>query len=44
MFRFNNPDALLVLLLIGAYAPLRAQEQARTSWLLLAASWWGSAS
>jgi 4-amino-4-deoxy-L-arabinose transferase-like glycosyltransferase len=39
MFRFNNPDALLVLLLtIGAYALLRAQEEARTSWLLLAAS------
>jgi 4-amino-4-deoxy-L-arabinose transferase-like glycosyltransferase len=39
MFRFNNPDALLVLLLtVGAYALLRAQSQARTSWLLLAAS------
>ena len=39
MFRFNNPDALLVLLLtIGAYALLRAQPEARTSWLLLASS------
>src|SRR3954469_18568738 len=39
MFRFNNPDALLVLLLtIAAYALLRAREEARTSWLLLAAA------
>src|SRR3954451_12918692 len=39
MFRFNNPDALLVLLLtLGAYCPLRAQENASTRWLLLAAS------
>jgi 4-amino-4-deoxy-L-arabinose transferase-like glycosyltransferase len=37
MFRFNNPDALLVLLLIGAaYATLRAVESGRTRWLLLA--------
>ncbi len=37
MFRFNNPDALLTLLLVaGAYAVLRAAESARTSWLLLA--------
>ncbi|GGQ14462.1 4-amino-4-deoxy-L-arabinose transferase-like glycosyltransferase [Actinomadura coerulea] len=39
MFRFNNPDALLVLLLTcGAYAALRAQENAGTRWLLLAAA------
>ncbi|TDD60039.1 glycosyl transferase [Actinomadura darangshiensis] len=39
MFRFNNPDALLVLLLtLGAYATLRAQETASTRWLLLAAA------
>lgn len=39
MFRFNNPDALLVLLLVGAaYATLRAVEAARTRWLLLAAA------
>jgi 4-amino-4-deoxy-L-arabinose transferase-like glycosyltransferase len=37
MFRFNNPDALLVLLLVAAaYAVTRALEHARTSWLLLA--------
>ncbi|MDL4821782.1 glycosyltransferase family 39 protein [Actinomadura opuntiae] len=39
MFRFNNPDALLVLLLTaGAYAALRAQENASTRWLLVAAA------
>jgi 4-amino-4-deoxy-L-arabinose transferase-like glycosyltransferase len=37
MFRFNNPDALLVLLLtIGAYAMVRALEDGRTRWLVLA--------
>jgi 4-amino-4-deoxy-L-arabinose transferase-like glycosyltransferase len=37
MFRFNNPDALLVLLLVGAaYALLRALERASTRWLVLA--------
>jgi 4-amino-4-deoxy-L-arabinose transferase-like glycosyltransferase len=37
MFRFNNPDALLVLLLVGAaYAVTRALESTRTSWLVLA--------
>jgi 4-amino-4-deoxy-L-arabinose transferase-like glycosyltransferase len=37
MFRFNNPDALLVLLLIAAgYAVTRAIEAASTRWLLLA--------
>jgi 4-amino-4-deoxy-L-arabinose transferase-like glycosyltransferase len=36
MFRFNNPDALLVLLLVGAaYATTRAVETASTKWLLL---------
>jgi 4-amino-4-deoxy-L-arabinose transferase-like glycosyltransferase len=39
MFRFNNPDALLVLLLVGsAYATLRAVESGRTRWLLFAAA------
>ncbi|MCW2965355.1 MAG: glycosyl transferase [Actinomycetia bacterium] len=39
IFRFNNPDALLTLLLIGAgYAATRAVERGRTSWLILAAS------
>ncbi|KAB2349085.1 glycosyltransferase family 39 protein [Actinomadura rudentiformis] len=39
MFRFNNPDALLVLLLtVAAYALVRAQENARTGWLVLAGS------
>jgi 4-amino-4-deoxy-L-arabinose transferase-like glycosyltransferase len=36
MFRFNNPDALLVLLLVAAaYALTRALEGASTRWLLL---------
>ena len=39
MFRFNNPDALLVLLLVGgAYAVTRAIENGRTRWLVLAGS------
>src|SRR6266550_4580412 len=38
MFRYNNPDALLVLLVTGgAYATLRAVESGRTRWLVLAA-------
>ena len=37
MFRFNNPDALLVLLLtVGAYAMVRALEHGRSRWLVLA--------
>ncbi|WP_025617791.1 glycosyltransferase family 39 protein [Salinispora cortesiana] len=37
MFRFNNPDALLVLLLVAAaYATVRAVETAATRWLALA--------
>jgi 4-amino-4-deoxy-L-arabinose transferase-like glycosyltransferase len=37
MFRFNNPDAVLVLLLVaGAYCTVRAIETASTKWLLLA--------
>jgi 4-amino-4-deoxy-L-arabinose transferase-like glycosyltransferase len=37
MFRFNNPDALLVLLLtVGAYAMVRALENGRSRWLVLA--------
>jgi len=37
MFRFNNPDALLTLLLaLGAYATVRALERGRTAWLVLA--------
>jgi 4-amino-4-deoxy-L-arabinose transferase-like glycosyltransferase len=37
MFRFNNPDALLVLLLVaGAYCVVRATETASGRWLLLA--------
>ena len=39
MFRFNNPDALLTLLLTGAaYAMVRALEKAGTRWLVLAGS------
>ncbi len=38
MFRFNNPDALLTLLLVAAaYAMVRAVESGRTRWLVLAA-------
>lgn len=37
IFRFNNPDALLVLLLVAAaYATVRAVETAATRWLVLA--------
>jgi 4-amino-4-deoxy-L-arabinose transferase-like glycosyltransferase len=37
MFRFDNPDALLVLVLVGAaYATTRALEQASPWWLALA--------
>ncbi|GAA0257488.1 glycosyltransferase family 39 protein [Saccharothrix mutabilis subsp. mutabilis] len=37
MFRFNNPDALLVLLLVaGAYCAVRATETASWRWLALA--------
>ena len=36
MFRYNNPDALLVLLLVlAAYAATRALESGRTRWLAL---------
>lgn len=36
MFRFNNPDALLVLLMTAAaYAVLRSIQDARLRWLLL---------
>ena len=39
MFRFNNPDALLVLLLTcAAYATVRAIEHGHTGWLVLAAA------
>jgi 4-amino-4-deoxy-L-arabinose transferase-like glycosyltransferase len=37
MFRFNNPDALLVLLMVaGAYATTRAIENGSTKWIMLA--------
>src|SRR5919112_516899 len=37
MFEFNNPDALLVLLMVAAaWATTRAVEKASTTWLLLA--------
>ena len=39
MFRYNNPDALLTLLLVGAaYAMVHALEGGRTRWLVLAAA------
>ncbi|WP_051914236.1 glycosyltransferase family 39 protein [Thermorudis peleae] len=38
MFRFNNPDALLTLLLVAAaYATMRGLEDGRTRWIVLAA-------
>ena len=41
MFRFNNPDALLVLLLTAAaLATLRAVESTRTELTARAAVWW----
>ena len=37
MFKFNNPDALLVLLMtLAVYAVVRAQESGSTRWLVLA--------
>ena len=37
MFRYNNPDALLALLLTAAtYATMRGIEKAQTKWLVLA--------
>ncbi|MFC4398053.1 ArnT family glycosyltransferase [Arthrobacter sedimenti] len=42
MFRFNNPDALLVLLMTAAgYAVLRAVQEDRLRWLLLAGAFLG---
>jgi 4-amino-4-deoxy-L-arabinose transferase-like glycosyltransferase len=39
MFRFDNPDAMLVLLLVAAaYAVTRALEAGRTAWLVAAGS------
>jgi 4-amino-4-deoxy-L-arabinose transferase-like glycosyltransferase len=44
MFRFNNPDALLVALLVGAaYALTRALEGGRTRWLVLVGALVGTA-
>ena len=44
MFRFNNPDALLVLLLVAAaYATIRATENASTRWLVFAGALIGAA-
>ncbi|SDI15358.1 4-amino-4-deoxy-L-arabinose transferase [Actinokineospora alba] len=37
MFKYNNPDALLVLLLVaGAYCTVRAVEHASPKWIVLA--------
>ena len=42
MFRFDNPDALLVLLItLAAYATTRAVESGRTRWLVLAGTFVG---
>jgi 4-amino-4-deoxy-L-arabinose transferase-like glycosyltransferase len=44
MFRFNNPDALLVLLLVaGAYCLTRALERASTKWIVAAGTMIGFA-
>ncbi len=44
MFRYDNPDALLVLLLTAAaYATVRATERARPRWLVLAGALLGIA-
>ncbi len=44
MFRFNNPDALLVLLMVaGAYCLVRAVERASTKWVLAAGTMIGFA-
>ncbi|MFG3049946.1 ArnT family glycosyltransferase [Kitasatospora sp. NPDC048239] len=44
MFRFNNPDALLVLLLaLAAYGLLRATETASTRWLVFTGAMFGLA-
>jgi 4-amino-4-deoxy-L-arabinose transferase-like glycosyltransferase len=44
MFRFNNPDALLVLLMVaGAYCLIRALEHASTRWVLAAGTMIGFA-
>ena len=44
MFRFNNPDALLVLLLVAAaYCLTRALERAGTRWVMLAGTMIGFA-
>jgi len=43
MFRFNNPDALLVLLLVlAAYATTRAIEKASVGWLIAVGVFVGS--
>lgn len=42
MFRFNNPDALLVLLMLAAvWATLRGVEDGRTRWLVLTGAFVG---
>jgi 4-amino-4-deoxy-L-arabinose transferase-like glycosyltransferase len=44
MFRFNNPDALLVLMLVaGGYCVVRALEYAGTRWILAAGTMIGFA-
>jgi 4-amino-4-deoxy-L-arabinose transferase-like glycosyltransferase len=44
MFRFNNPDALLVMLMVaGAYCLVRAVERGSTRWLLAAGTMIGFA-
>ena len=36
MFRFNNPDALLTLLMaLGAWATMKAIEQASPKWMMI---------
>ena len=45
MFRYNNPDAMLVLLLDrGRLCHHSCARAAETRWLVLAGAWWASAS
>ena len=42
MFRYNNPDAMLALLLTAAtYATMRSLERAQTKWLVIAGAFVG---
>ena len=45
MFRYNNPDAVMLLLMTAAaYCTVRALEHASAKWIALPESLWGSRS